>query len=354
MGRIRDRVLRLAIAGALAACAPSGAVPVPSAQPSTGVATALAVPSPSTPTAPSPSPRTTATADATPFPTAAPPTAASPTAALPPTPAPIPGGTVNVPILYQHQVAPFPATWSAMTAAKRKTFLETDTLPWALEAQLDWLAARGYTTILPRDLAAWFEAGTPLPSKPVMLTFDDGFPDWVTTVLPLLRARGMTAEFYVTIDAVKDGRLPWDRVRELAAAGMGIGGHHVHHVQLASVGSATAPVSAATMAYEVTESRRLIAEQLGAPPDSMAYVGGGWNATLVAAVRAAGYTTARALTRGVTQVPASRWTLRVSRIGIFDDVFDENACVADPSVITCALRSPLTTFEARVTGADPG
>ena len=336
------------------ACSPTGLAPSPAGSGPGSPADTLPVRSGDPSAAPTAAERSAEPAGPT-LPVSQPPTPTPPaTAAPPPTPAPTPGGAITLPILYQHQVAPFPATWPAMTAAQRKTFLETDTLPWALEAQLDWLAARGYTTILPGDLAAWFDAGTPLPPRPVMLTFDDGFPDWVTTVLPLLRARGMTAEFYVTIDAVKDGRLPWDRVRELAAAGMGIGGHDVHHIQLASVGSATAPVSAATMAYEVSEARRLIAEQLGAPPDSMAFVGGGWNSTLVATVRAAGYTSARALTRGVTQAPKDRWTLRVSRIGIFDDVFDENACVTAPSVITCAIRSPLATFEARVTGTDPG
>ena len=228
------------------ACSPTGLAPSPAGSGPGSPADTLPVRSGDPSAAPTAAERSAEPAGPT-LPVSQPPTPTPPaTAAPPPTPAPTPGGAITLPILYQHQVAPFPATWPAMTAAQRKTFLETDTLPWALEAQLDWLAARGYTTILPGDLAAWFDAGTPLPPRPVMLTFDDGFPDWVTTVLPLLRARGMTAEFYVTIDAVKDGRLPWDRVRELAAAGMGIGGHDVHHIQLASVGSATAPVSAAT------------------------------------------------------------------------------------------------------------
>ena len=52
------------------------------------------------------------------------------------------------------RVLPLPADIAAWSPASRKGFLETDTLPWAIEAQLGWLRANGYHTILPRDLAA--------------------------------------------------------------------------------------------------------------------------------------------------------------------------------------------------------
>src|SRR5450759_4590460 len=52
----------------------------------------------------------------------------------------------------------------------------------------DWLEAHGYTTILPRDLAEHWDRGVPLPARCVILTFDDGYPEWVSTVLPLLDA----------------------------------------------------------------------------------------------------------------------------------------------------------------------
>jgi len=50
-----------------------------------------------------------------------------------------------------------------------------------------------------------------------------------------MRERGMVAEFYVTLDAIRVGALRWSDVRCLAAAGNGIGAHDVHHVQLVGV-----------------------------------------------------------------------------------------------------------------------
>jgi peptidoglycan/xylan/chitin deacetylase (PgdA/CDA1 family) len=264
------------------------------------------------------------------------------------------GPIITVPILYQHRVVPLPQGIGTWTYAARQTFLGIDTLPWAFAAQLDWLDAHGYTTILPRDLAARWDRGVPLPARPVILTFDDGYPEWVTTVLPLLERHHMKAEFYLTLDAIAAGRLSWADVRTLGAAGMGIGAHDVHHVQLTMLGGERPPASSTVMTYEVTEARRVIGTEVGTPPDSMAYVGGGFDSTLVAIVKRAGYSTARAIVRGVVQSPADRWSLHVSRIGVWDDVPDPAACVDDPDETTCAIRSPLTIFPVRVSGAAPG
>ena len=56
----------------------------------------------------------------------------------------------------------------------------------------------------------------------------------------------MVAEFYLTLDAIKNGNLTWKQVRRLAAAGNGIGAHDVHHVQLAALGPGRARASTAT------------------------------------------------------------------------------------------------------------
>ena len=128
-----------------------------------------------------------------------------------------------------------PAGFGSWGSKRKRTFLAYDSLPTAFEAQLDWLQANGYTTILPRDLAAHWDHGARLPRRPVILAFDDGSKTWLRKVLPALKARGMVAEFYLTLDAIKHGNLTWGQVRRLARAGNGIGAHDVHHVQLAGI-----------------------------------------------------------------------------------------------------------------------
>jgi peptidoglycan/xylan/chitin deacetylase (PgdA/CDA1 family) len=248
--------------------------------------------------------------------------------------------TAAVPILYYHRVQAIPAAYPSWSAERKRRFTTYDVLPAAFAAQLDWLFLHGYTTILPRDLAAHWDQGAPLPERPVIITFDDGSRDWVRTVLPMLKARGMVAEFYLTLDAIKNGNLTWKEVRRLAAAGNGIGAHDVHHVQLAALGPGRAKASAATMWSEVSEIRRIIGFNVGVFPDSMAYVGGGVDATLERLVKTAGYTSARGIQRGITQRPTTRFRMRVVRIGVHDDVanLQGGALVPDLPTFTARMR----------------
>lgn len=225
-----------------------------------------------------------------------------------------------VPILYYHRVSEPPRGFATWTKAQRARFLAYDVLPVAFEAQLDWLLANGYTTILPRDLAAAWDRGVPLPPKPVILTFDDGTHDWTRNILPALRERGMIAEFYVTLAALKSGGMSWPELRAIVAAGNGIGAHGLHHWQLTGFGGSRKPFTEAQMRIEVQQSRALLAKQLGVVPDSYSYVGGGQDATLRRLVAEAGYTTARSIIRGHSQEVSRRYLLRVIRIGSRLDV----------------------------------
>ena len=65
--------------------------------------------------------------------------------------------------------------------------------PEVLARDLDALRERGCETVTVRDLIAYTRDGAPLPAKPVMLTFDDGYYNNYVYAYPLLRQRGMRA-----------------------------------------------------------------------------------------------------------------------------------------------------------------
>ena len=327
----------------VAACS-GGTAPAwsfPPAPPAAAVAPPASPPSPAASRAPAstPSPAPRPTPSATPSPSPA------------PTPIPAPSGLVSlaalpvpparIPILYYHRVQALPADFASWSKVRRATFLMNDTLPKAFAAQLDWLLDHGYTTILPRDLVDHWDNRTPLPARPVIITFDDGSRDWVTRVMPMLKKRGMVAEFYLTLDAIRHGNLTWDEVRQLAAAGNGIGAHDVHHFQLTALGPGRRSASRATMWTEINDVRQIIGARIGVFPDSMAYVGGGYDARLQRLVQQAGYTSARSINRGVVQTSRSRFALRVVRVGAHDDVTD---------VVGGVLVPGLPTFAARMAG----
>jgi poly-beta-1,6-N-acetyl-D-glucosamine N-deacetylase len=252
-----------------------------------------------------------------------------------------------MPILYLHRVVSIPADISSWASGSQEAFMRHSIPACAFAAQLDWLRTHAYQTVLPRDVIAFWDQGRALPANPIILTFDDGSPDWYSTIFPILLAHGFTAEFYVSLDNIGSS-ISWDQLREMAAAGMGIGAHDVNHFQL--TGGSVVPASPEVMRFQVTEAKRVLETQLGIPVDSMAYVGGGYDATLMGIVQAAGYSSARAINRGVWQEPGARYRLRISRVGFWDDVVGgtlENA-------INCVLDPALPTFESRVAGANPG
>jgi peptidoglycan/xylan/chitin deacetylase (PgdA/CDA1 family) len=271
-----------------------------------------------------------------PTPTPEPPGTAAPEEI--PTPSPVPPTPTDavVPILYYHRVEPLPMGFDAWSAAQQKSFLQYDVLPVAFAAQLDWLAAHDYTTILPVDLTRHWATGSALPAHPVIISLDDGTHDWMTTVFPLLQRHGMVAEFYTNVRNVYRGALSFDDLRVLAAAGNGIGAHGIDHVQLAGFAGGARPYSDAQTFKEIAGAKAILEREVGVIVDSMAYVGGGLDAALIEMVRAAGYTSARTIIRGTMQHPDQPFELRVVRIGVHDDVVSIRAGILDPGLPTFA------------------
>lgn len=103
--------------------------------------------------------------------------------------------------------------------------------PSDFESDLKYLKDNGYNTITVSDLTAYFENGTPLPSKPVMLTFDDGYYNNYTYAYPLLKKYNMKAiisPIGITIDEYQESKdenpayaqIDWDDIREMVDSGL--------------------------------------------------------------------------------------------------------------------------------------
>ena len=94
-----------------------------------------------------------------------------------------------------------------------------------LRADLQWMADHGYTTVLPEELAA----GTPLPQRAVLITFDDGYADNYKIAFPLLNQFGAKAVISTIVNCLTPGGigyLSWDMCREmLASERVEIGSH---------------------------------------------------------------------------------------------------------------------------------
>lgn len=164
---------------------------------------------------------------------------------------------VDVPILIYHHVAdelpPDPSE-----------ALDTVTTG-ALAAQLSWLAENGYTTITLAELFNAFYYELPLPSKPIVLVFDDGYVDVYQYAFPLLEERGFGAAIAAITGAVDHtAYITWEQAQEMSAAGIEFVSHSVSHGNLAAM----TPDQVRT---ELADSRQTLEERLGRPVQFFVY-----------------------------------------------------------------------------------
>lgn len=69
--------------------------------------------------------------------------------------------------------------------------------PEALEAHLSFLKGLGVVFVSLEDIAQWQMGARPLPERAVALTFDDGYADFETNVLPILKKYNAPAAVFV-------------------------------------------------------------------------------------------------------------------------------------------------------------
>jgi peptidoglycan/xylan/chitin deacetylase (PgdA/CDA1 family) len=220
-----------------------------------------------------------------------PPIAVEPTPALIP-PAGAPARSVTVPVLTYHRVVPL--------SAVGLTDLKVD--PANFAAELSALQAGGYHTIHQSQLFAALYGGAKLPSKPIIISFDDGYVDDIRTILPDLQRWHMTATFFVITGRMTEpGFLTAEAIRQLDRAGMDVGDHTAHHVDLRAI-------TPSELRMETAGSRRTLQAVLGHPVYYFAYPFGAYDDAVVQAVKAAGFTMAYTTGAGTTESTSSPLT----------------------------------------------
>ena len=149
--------------------------------------------------------------------------------------------------------------------------------PAVFRRGLAHLHARGYRTCSLLDVAACLRRRAPLPARALVITFDDGYRSVYEEAFPALRERAMTATIFLTVGksgwAATTGRLPpfegrqmlsWSEIREMHAAGIGIGAHTLTHPDLTRL-------PRDRVEAELRDSKAAIEDALGAPVECFAY-----------------------------------------------------------------------------------
>ncbi|WP_280871893.1 polysaccharide deacetylase family protein [Streptomyces sp. MJP52] len=202
--------------------------------------------------------------------------------------------------------------YHAVTDAPAAATRALSVTPAAFAGQLAVIAAEGCTPVDTATLAAAWRRGGPLPERPVLITFDDGYEGVHRHALPELVRHGFPATVFVTtgwlrgehdVGGAPDTMLDWDQVRELAAHGVEIGGHSHTHPPLDRIGDEA-------LARELGLCRAIVAGRLGSAPVSFAHPYGHSTRRVRRAVREAGFAQALAVGNGLARRAQGPYALR--------------------------------------------
>lgn len=216
-----------------------------------------------------------------------------------PQPPPLPAGPHDrpVPILMYHVVGPTPPG----AALPGLYVSRTD-----FASQLRWLARTGYHAVTLDAVDRYWRGVARLPSRPIVLSFDDGYREQFTIAEPLLRSHHWPGVLNLEYAQLVHESLTGPMVRRMLVDGWELDSHTMTHPDLTTVG-------ATALRWELVRSRELLRRRFGVPVHFFCYPMGKFDARVVRAVRAAGYWGATTIHMGLAR-PSEMFTLARIRV----------------------------------------
>ncbi len=143
---------------------------------------------------------------------------------------------------------------------------------------MDLLGANGYHPVDFNDLRAYFGGVAPLPSKPVVITLDDGYADLYAAAYPILHSHKFKAVAYIVTSFVGQSRyVTAAQVLEMDHNGIEIASHTVDHANLSKASLYWAQA-------QLTSSKLWLENLTGHSIVDFAYPSGKYSATAIAAL----------------------------------------------------------------------
>ena len=187
------------------------------------------------------------------------------------------GRSVNVPILTYHYIGLNP---NIEDLARDNLSVAPD----KFEEQLSYLSQKGYNPISLDTLYAGLYGKSPLPTKPIILTFDDGYIDFYVNAFPLLHKFNFHTVSFIPTGLIGQGYyMSWSQIREIDSTGLvSFQAHSVQHPNLTIL-------SDPDLRRELTESKKTLEANLGKPVNFFAYPYGASDSRVWAAAKNAGF-----------------------------------------------------------------
>jgi peptidoglycan/xylan/chitin deacetylase (PgdA/CDA1 family) len=185
-------------------------------------------------------------------------------------------GSQPVPILMYHVIAPPPPG---------APFPGLYVPPEEFAAQMQALKQAGWHAVTLDQVEAYWKRGVPLGAgRPIVLTFDNGYQSQYTQALPVLQRLGWVADENIQLSGLppSQGGLGPAEISGLLAAGWELDTQGFSHADLIKL-------DAEQLNYQVAVARTTLQQRYHIAVNWFCYPSGHYDATVVAAVRAAGY-----------------------------------------------------------------
>jgi peptidoglycan/xylan/chitin deacetylase (PgdA/CDA1 family) len=184
----------------------------------------------------------------------------------------------GVPVLMYHHVGHLPENPDAI----RKDLTVS---PEDFEKQMQYLHTAGYNSISLEQLQQSFEGKITLPSKPIAISFDDGYSDVFEYAVPILLEHDLMGSFAIITQDVGVGEYAsWQEISEAHKQGMEIISHSRNHIDF------TNPKYTETQKLdELKGARDDLKEKLGINTTVFIYPYGHVDSTAERLAREAGY-----------------------------------------------------------------
>ncbi len=179
-------------------------------------------------------------------------------------------GPSEIPVVLYHKIVETPSNeW-------------TDTSIEDFQKHMAYLDEHGYTTLTADQYVQILEGEVDAPENPILLTFDDATPDFITEVIPVLNEYSMNAVLFVVSDWIGgDYSMTEAQLQEVAElSNISIENHSKTHDKEMWE---DVNMSKADAVAEITAANAYIHGITGKDPSLLAYPYGAYNANAIAA-----------------------------------------------------------------------
>jgi len=159
------------------------------------------------------------------------------------------------------------------------------------EKQIDYLAAHNYSVISLSELLKGLRTGQ-LPSKPIVITIDDGFKSTYTLAYPVLKKYNFPATLFIYTNFIEknNGSLTWEEIREMTKNNIEIGSHTLSHCNLLKYKkNENYETYLARIRREIFLSKEILESKIGSKVKFFAYPYGAYSPIIKNLVIQAGY-----------------------------------------------------------------